>query len=133
VSFHVVDSYHGYTHTLLDDRFEMRRPTDAFRRDIRCEGEVVLLTIECTASTSADPSEIVARLFWERSGVSETLFRIDAQGIRGEAPSRGRTYAYYAGPMRVEIEIHDFELGGLKPWQLRRIEWIRFDVRVFDD
>jgi hypothetical protein len=108
----------------------MRRPSDAYHRDIYCGRDAAMLSIECVASMRGDPTEIVGRLSWKGGGATETLFRIDAQGVHGEIPSHGRTFVYHAGDMRIEIEIVDFEIGGLKPWQLKRIERIRFGVRV---
>jgi hypothetical protein len=40
----------------------------------------------------------------------------------------------HVGPLRIEIEIDDFDVDrSKKRWKPARIDWIRFDVRAFAD
>jgi hypothetical protein len=114
------------------DVFRMRRCADSFYRDVYFAGRSIAISIECTESRSGDPTEIVGRVIWGGGWDSQPLFRIDVDGRHGDRPARGRTYAAHVGPLRVEVEIDDFEVEGSKrSWTPGRIDWIRFNVRAF--
>jgi len=137
VSFYVADRRgrggpnDGPRHdTIIHERFKMSRCRDSFRRDIYFAGERAVLAIECVESEKHDPIEIVGRLTWEGGWESEILFVIDADGVYGERPMRGRTYVKREGPLLIEIEVLDYDMKGKGSKRPRRIDWIRFDVRV---
>ncbi len=125
------DPWHGGD-DVFHDRFKMRRCVDSFYRDVYFAGRSIVISIECTESRSGDPTEIVGRVIWGGGWDSQPLFRIDVEGRHGDRPVRGRVYAAHVGPLRIEVEIDDFEVDGSKKrWTPARIDWIRFDVRAF--
>lgn len=134
VSFYVADD--GWRNgdpwrDVFHDRFEMRKCGDGFYRNVYFGDRSFTVNIECTESRNGDPTEVVGRVIWDGGRDSRALFRIDVEGRHGDRPSRGRTYATHVGPLRIEIEIEDFEVdGSRKRWSPARIDWIRFDVRA---
>ncbi len=118
---------------VFHEGFRMSRCSDHFYRDVGYGGEELVVKIECTESEAGDPAEIVGRLIWQDGWGSDSLFRIDACGVHGEPPRRGRVFVSELGPMRVEVEIEDFELEGTNRWRPSRMNWIQFDVRVYED
>ena len=127
------DSRHG-GHEVFRDRFRMKRCGDDLYRNVYVAGGSFTINIECTESRNGDPTEIVGRVIWDGGWGSRTLFRIDVDGRHGDRPVRGRTYAAHVGPIRIEVEIDDFDVeGSRKRWSPTRIDWIRFDVRAFAD
>ena len=124
---------HGGRYSLLDDSFTMSRCSDSYYRDVHQQRDPLIVNIECVESRDGDPTEIVGRLVWGDGWGSETVFRIDVEGKHGERPRDGRLFVENVGDLVVEIRIEDFELGRVKPWQLPRIEWIRFRVRISGD
>jgi hypothetical protein len=144
VSFHVVDDerWGGAWNEglrleggdVLRDRFTMERCADSFSRDLYVAGRSVVIRIECTESRSGDPTEIVGRVIWGDGRDGEPLFRIDVDGRHGERPAAGRVYTTRAGPLRIDVEVGDFEVeASSRPWAPARIDWIRFDLRAFID
>jgi hypothetical protein len=125
------DRWHG-GHDLLDASFKMRRCGDSLRRDVYFAGRSFVVSIECTESRRGDPTEIIGRVAWDGGWGGAPLFRIDVDGRHGERPVRGRTYVADAGPLRIEVEIDDFEIKRSRGRrESARIDWIRFDVRAF--
>lgn len=117
---------------VFHDRFKMRRCGESFYRDAHFGGRSFAVNIECTESRSGEPTEIVGRVIWDDGRGSRPLFRLDVDGQHGDRPAHGRVYASEVGPLRIEIEIDDFEIKrSKKHWSPARIDWIRFDVRVF--
>jgi hypothetical protein len=123
----------GGPYTLLDDSFTMSRCSDSYYRDLYVQKDPLTVNIECVESRDGDPTEIVGRLVWHDGWGSETVFRVDVEGKNGERPRDDRLFVERVGDLIVEIRIEDFELGKVKPWQLPRIEWIRFSVRISGD
>lgn len=117
---------------VLLEQFEMWRCSDEFSREIRAGDETAEVAIRCIESESGRPTEIVGRVKSDDGWESETLFRIDAEGERGDPPRKGRTYEERIGSLRVEVEVLDVELSDWAQ-ESRRIEWIRFEVRAFVD
>jgi hypothetical protein len=122
------------SHYVFQDRFTMERCADSFNRDLYLADRSVVIRIECTESRSGDPTEIVGRVMWGGGRDDEPLFRIDVDGRHGERPAVGSVYAADVGPLRVEVEVDGFELGGSSQrWAPASIDWIRFDLRAFAD
>ena len=116
---------------LLDETFTMSRCADSYYRSLHHDrGDPLVINVECVESREGDPTEIVGRLVWEDGWGSSTVFRIDVEGKHGERPREGRVFEEPIGDLSIEIEIEDLKLATVKPWQLPRIEWIRFGVRV---
>ena len=61
----------------------------------------------------------------------DELFRIDIEGDHGVLPKRGQVFARQWGDIRVEAEITGYKIVRTKSWQVPRLKWIEFDVRVF--
>jgi hypothetical protein len=119
---------------IFHDRFRMRRCGDDFYRNVYFDGGSFTVNIECTDSRHGDPTEIVGRVIWDGGWDSRALFRLDVDGRHGDRPARGRVYAAHVGPVRIEVEIDDYEVeGSRKRWAPERIDWIRFDVRAYAD
>jgi hypothetical protein len=119
---------------IFHDGFRMQKCGDDFYRNVYFDGGSFTINIECVESRDGDPTEVVGRLFRNGGRDSGTIFRVDVEGQHGERPARGRTYAAYVGPVRIEVEIDDFAIGGSTTrWSPERIDWIRFDVRAFAD
>jgi hypothetical protein len=137
VSFYVADGWSRHDEpwrpgAVLMEQFEMWRCSDAFSREIRTRDETAEVAIRCIDSRDGRPTEIIGRLMSDDGWESETVFRIDADGERGDLPREGSTYAERIGSLRVEVEIVDVELSD-RAREHRRIEWIRFEVRAFRD
>lgn len=115
---------------LLNDHFQMKRPSDAYVEELRCRGETAYLSIDCTESRRGDPTEIIGRLSWNDGWGGETLFKLDVEGRHGEVPREGRVFATTKGPLTVEIEIAEVTLIKASPWKPSRIKSIRFRVRA---
>ncbi|MFH1502424.1 MAG: DUF4384 domain-containing protein [Candidatus Eisenbacteria bacterium] len=124
---------YGDGRTVFRDDFRMGGCSDSYYRNIERRGSPLVLNIECVESRSGDATEIVGRIVWEDGWGNETLFRIDVEGKHGDRPAEGRVYAARTGDLVVEIEVDDFRVDEGKPWQLPRIKWIEFDIRVLDD
>jgi hypothetical protein len=90
-----------------------------------------VIEINCVESSNGDPTEIVGRISMENHWGDDVLFRIDVEGDHGEVPSRGRVFVRQWGSMRVEVEVVGYSMAKSKHWQVPRIKWIEFDVRVF--
>lgn len=114
----------------LDDRFTMSRCADSYYRDVYLGNDPLVVNIECVESRDGDPTEIVGRLIWEDGWGSAAAFRIDVEGKHGERPRKGRVFSERIDDLAIEIEIEDVEIRRGKSWQLPRIEWIRFNVKV---
>ena len=133
VSFRVVPGHGWHDDLRIRDTFTMRRPSDAFFKEIRHRDGNGLLRIECTESSHGEPTEIVGHFSWEGGWGSMPLFRIDVDGQHGERPQRGRVFVEHAGSVRVEVEILDFRIEHAGKWRPDRIDWIRFGVRITSD
>lgn len=125
--------YDDRHHTVFRDDFRMGRCSDSYYRNIERRGGPLVLNIECVESRKGNPTEIVGRIVWEDGWGNETLFRIDVEGAHGDRPTEGRVYKGRTGDLIVEIEVDDLKLEEGKPWQLPRIKWIEFEIRVLDD
>lgn len=123
----------GDHYRLLDDTFTMSRCSDSYYRDVYYGRDPLVINIACVESRDGGPTEIAGRLIWEDGWGSEAVFRIDVEGQHGERPRDGRIFAERIDGLLVEIEIKDLKLAQVKPWQLPRIEWIQFGVRVSAD
>ncbi|MCD4690022.1 DUF4384 domain-containing protein [bacterium] len=124
-------NWHGDGRRLMRKRFRMSKPSDEFHETLRFGGEKVHVTIDCTGSRRNDPTEIIGRIVRDGGWGSDVVFRIDADGRHGDVPRRGEVYTAFSGPVRVDVKIADFKLAKARPWQLPRIEWITFEVRVY--
>ncbi len=116
---------------LMHERFQLGSPKDSMHETFRFDGEKVHVTIDCIASRKDDPTEIIGRIGWDGGWGGETIFRLDVTGREGDVPRRGVTYTAFSGPVRVDVEIVDFRVASVRPWQLPRIEWIKFDVKAY--
>lgn len=123
----------GDHRSLLDDNFTMSRCSDSYYRDIYYRRDPLVINIECVESRDGNPTEIVGRLIWEDGWGSDVAFRLDVEGKHGERPREGRVFAERIDGLSVEIEVKDLKLAQVKSWQLPRIEWIQFGVRVTAD
>lgn len=134
VSFYVADDWRWRDDPwrpgpVLMEQFEMWRCSDEFSREVRTRDGIAEVAIRCTESHEGRPTEITGRLMSGDGWESEEIFRIDADGKRGDLPREGRTYTRRIGALRVEVQVLDVELSDRARGR-RRIEWIRFDVRV---
>jgi hypothetical protein len=137
VNFYVAGGWFGQSESwrpgpVLLEQFEMWRCSDEFSRSIRAGDETADVAIRCIESEDGRPTEIVGRLASDDGWESETLFRIDVRGKRGDPPREGRTYSQRIGALRVEVEVLAVELSD-RAQDRQRIEWIRFEVRAFAD
>jgi len=76
-------------------------------------------------------SEIIGRVGWFGGWGDDTIFHIDASGRDGVVPRQGDVYSALSGPVRVDVEIVEVRMAHVRPWQLPRIEWIKFDVKAY--
>lgn len=121
----------SYGRPLMREKFRMSSPRDSMHETFRFDGEKVHVKIDCVASRKNDPTEIVGRIGWFGGWGDETIFFIDASGREGIVPRLGDVYTAFTGPIRVEVEVIDLRMVRVRPWQLPRIEWIKFDVKVY--
>ena len=89
------------------------------------------IRIDCVESSKGSPTEIVGRLAMEDHWGDDELFRIDIEGNHGERLERGRVFVRQWGDTRVEVEVTGYKTANIKNWQVPRINWIEFEVRVF--
>jgi hypothetical protein len=127
------DHCYGDRRVVFRDDFRMGKCSDSYYRSVDPHGSPLVLNVECVESNRGDPTEIVGRVLWEDGWGSETVFRVDVEGRHGDRPAEGRVYEARTGDLIVEIEIDDFKVDGGKPWQLARIKWIEFEMRILDD
>jgi hypothetical protein len=117
--------------TVLHDRFRMKDCSDRLSYGFDMGSTDAVIEINCVESSKGDPTEIVGRISMENHWGDDVLFRIDVDGDHGEVPSRGRVFVRQWGSMRVEVEVVGYSMAKSKHWQVPRIKWIEFDVRVF--
>ncbi len=122
---------YGRSGTVLHDRFKMKNCSDDYSRGFDMGSTDAVIEINCVESSKNDPTEIVGRLSMKDDRGDGVLFRIDVKGDHGEVPTRGRVYTKQWGTVRVEVEVIDYNMTPAKHWQVPRIKWIEFDVRVF--
>ncbi len=122
---------HTYGRPLMHERFRMSNPRDSLHEDFEFDGEKVHVRIDCIAERKNDPTEIIGRVGWLGGWGDDVIFRIDASGREGVVPRRGDVYSAFSGPIRVDVEITEVRMAHVRPWQLPRIEWIRFDVKAY--
>jgi len=123
--------WHGYGRPLMHERFRMSDPRDSMHETFRYDDEKVHVKIDCIADRKDDPTEIIGRVGWFGGWGDDLIFHIDASGRQGVVPRRGDVYAAFTGPIRVEVEVVDVRMVRVRPWQLPRIEWIKFDVKAY--
>ncbi len=133
VSFYVEE--HGprqrrHSDIIIHEQFKMRSPDDVFYRELDLRPSAAVLSIECVEHYKKDPTEIIGRLSSRGGWASDLLFHLDAEGIHGERPVRGRTYVLRDRALTIEIEILEFEIKKATRKRPARIDKIRFDVRV---
>ncbi|MCK4679582.1 DUF4384 domain-containing protein [bacterium] len=116
---------------ILHDRFKMRKCSDGYSRGFDVGPTDGVIEIDCTESSKNDPTEIVGRLSMKNDWGDDVFFRIDVEGDHGERPERGRVYVRQWGSTRVEVEVVGYSMAPTKHWQVPRMKWIEFDVRVF--
>ena len=75
--------------------------------------------------------EVITRVGWFGGWGDDVIFYIDASGRVGVIPRRGDVYSAFSGPVRVDVEVVDVRTAHVRPWQLPRIEWIKFDVTAY--
>ncbi len=121
----------GYGRPLMHERFRMSTPRDSMHETFRFDDERVHVRIDCVADRKNDPTEIVGRIGWFGGWGDETIFRIDVSGRNGIVPREGDVYTAFTGPIRVDVEVVDLRLARVRPWQLPRIEWIKFEVKAY--
>ncbi len=116
---------------ILHDRFKMKNCSDGYSCGFNMGPIDAVIEIDCTESSKNDPTEIAGRVSMENDWGDDVLFRIDVEGDHGERPERGRVYVRQWGSVRVEVEVMGYDLAPAKHWQVPRMKWIEFDVRVF--
>ncbi len=122
---------HTYGRPLMHERFRMSNPRDSMHEDFKYDGEKVHVRIDCIADRKNDPTEILGRVGWFGGWGDDIIFHIDASGREGVVPRRGDVYSTFNGPVRVDVEITEVRMAHVRPWQLPRIEWIKFDVKAY--
>ncbi len=118
-------------HTILHDRFKMDNCSDGYSCVFDMGPTDAVIEIDCIESSKGDPTEIVGRLSMKDHWGDDELFRIDIEGDHGVLPKRGQVFARQWGDIRVEAEITGYKIVRTKSWQVPRLKWIEFDVRVF--
>lgn len=121
----------GGRHPILHDRFRMDNCSDGYSCGFNMGPTDAVIEIDCIESSKGDPTEIVGRLSMKDHWGDDELFRIDIEGDHGVLPERGKVFARQWGDIRVEAEITGYRTATTKSWQVPRIKWIEFDVRVF--
>jgi hypothetical protein len=122
---------HGGGRTIVHDRFKMKNCKNDYSRGFDVGSTDATLLISCVESSKGDPTEIVGRFSMDEYWGDDVLFRIDVEGDHGVRPQRGRVFVRHWGRTRVEVEITDFSMSSVKRWQVPRLKWVEFDVRVF--
>ena len=115
---------------ILHDSFRMKDCSDGYSRGFNMGPTDATIEIDCVESSKKDPTEIVGRLSMKNDWGDDVLFRIDIEGDHGDVPSRGRVYVRQWGSVRVEVEVVGYSMAPTKHWQVPRMKWIEFDVRV---
>jgi hypothetical protein len=117
--------------TVLHDRFRMGDCSDDYSVGFDLGPTDAVLEIDCVESSNGDPTEIVGRLSMKDNWGDDVLFRLDVEGDHGERPEQGRVFVRQWGDTRVEVEVAGYRIATVKNWQVPRINWIEFEVRVF--
>ncbi len=120
-----------YGRPLMNERFQMNSPRDSMHETFKFDGEKVHVRIDCIADRKNDPTEIIGRIGWDGGWGDNVVFHIDASGRQGIIPRRGDVYSAYGGPVRVDFKVIDVRMASVRPWQLPRIERIKFDVKAY--
>lgn len=121
----------GGSRTVLQDRFRMGDCSDDYSVGFDLGSTDAVIEIDCVESSKGDPTEIVGRLSMKDHWGDDVLFRLDVEGDHGERPEQGRVFVRQWGNTRVEIEVAGYRMVTIKNWQVPRINWIEFEVRVF--
>ncbi len=121
----------GERRTVLQDRFRMSDCSDDYSVGFDIGPTDATIRIDCVESSRGDPTEIVGRFSMKDHWGDDALFRIDVEGDHGERPEQGRVFARQWGDTRVEVEVTGYRMVTGKNWQIPRINWIEFEVRVF--
>jgi hypothetical protein len=121
----------GDAHTLVHDRFRMDDCSDEYLCGFDMGPTDATISIRCIESSRGHPTEIVGRFSMDDHWGDDVLFRMDVDGEHGMRPDRGRVFVRQWGTTRVEIEVTGYALAAARPWQVARIDWMDFEVRVF--